>query len=368
MTSKVVASSLTSLLVNDVTKTILNRSEDITPAIDEVQSWWGYDLLNRRPSPAYNEYGIFQGTDLDLACFLYALSSREAVINLPEYHSHTKSKIREDQQLISKQNRHGKLVGVGGNKDFFSFHMKIIDENIIGEDKVGYPRTFSLTDKIGNWYEGWKRIEFVPTLKENRFLTENKLWSGHTIHFKNFVHPNRWISVFGQHYVITRLLMDRLEDQASFLNNEIKRLLNSGIKYPGNEGPKSYDVSYGDSKQEKFPAFEMKVYIPEAKYIGEYIPLKNNQDELVSAYRKRKHMIYSVVPQLRFMTRASEFAHFKSPDRFPSWIKNVKWEGGFKLPKGRIEYERLKLFQDKVGELSVSLLKRSYEKSATVAD
>jgi hypothetical protein len=67
------------------------------------------------------------------------------------------------------------------------------------------------------------------------------------------------------------------------------------------------------------------------------------------------------------MTRASEFAHAQNPDRFPAWMKNVAWEDGFKIPpRGRTLYNRLKLFQDKVGEHSVSLLKRSFEKSATV--
>ena len=195
--SKVVGSSLMNLLQYPTTIRILNKNENIFPLIDEVQSWWGYDLLNRKPSPAYNEHGIFQGTDLDLACFLYALSERDSVINIPDYKSHTKAKIKMEQTLISKQNRHGKLIGVTANKDFFSFGIKIIDENVIGQDKVGDFRSFSLTDKTGNWYDGWKRIEFVPTIKENKFLTENKLWSGNTISFKNFIHPNPGFQYLG---------------------------------------------------------------------------------------------------------------------------------------------------------------------------
>lgn len=366
---KVVAGSLTTLLQNPIVLTILDRSADITPIIEEVKSWWGYDLMNRKPSPAYNDYGIFTGTDLDLACFLYALAGRGAVINLPEYKAHTKSKIREDQVRTSTENRHGKLVGVGGNKHFFSFNINIIDENIIGTDKVGYLRRFSLTDKTGGWYDGWKKVEFVPTINENKFLTENELWSGHTVAFKNFIHPNRWTSVFGQHYIITRLLMDRLEEEGAFLFKETKRLQDDGIKFPKGDGPSPpVSTTYGNSKQEKFTAFEMKVFMPETQFTGAFSPLDDKQISLVEGYKKRGKFIYSDIPQLRFMTRASEYAHYKAQDRMPAWIKNTSWEAGFKIPpRGRTNYDRLKLFQDKVGEHSISLLRRTYSKSATVA-
>ena len=366
---KKVSKSITTILDDPIVKIILNRSADIKEVIQEVTSWWTFDLENRKPSPAYTEDGIFTGTDLDLACFLYSLAGRGAVINLPTYKAHTQAKIREDQRLLSKENRHGKLIGVGSNKDFFSFNIKIIDENVIGEDSVGDFRSFSLTDKTGKWYDGWKTIQFVPTLKENRFLTENKLWSGNTIYFRNFIHPNRWTSVFGRHYIITKLLIDRLDDEAKFLNTEAKRLQEAGVSFPEGEGPRPYvPTSYGDSKQVKFTAFEMKVYMPKTKIEGDYELLDETQENLVQAYRNRKSIVYSIIPHLRFMTRASEYAHFIAQDRLPYWIQNVQWEDGFKIPRGRTVYQRMKLFQDKVGEHSISLLKRTYEKSATVAD
>jgi len=367
---KQVAGSLTSILQEPIVQEILDRTSDMTPIGEEIQSWWGYDLMNRKPSPAYDDYGIFKGTDLDLACFLYALTGRDSVINIPTYKRHTQMKVREDQQVISAENRHGKLIGVGANQDFFSFNISIIDENIVSEDRVGEPRSFSLTDKTGNWYDGWKKIEFVPTLKENRFLTENKLWSGSSIVFSHFIHPNRWTSVFGKHYVITRLYMERVSDQAAHINRELKRLISTGLEYPEGEGPRPYvPTSYGDSKRESFTAFEMKVYMPETQYKGEYPTVKATEKDLVEGYKLRKKYVYSVIPKLRFMTRASEFAHYNAPDRMPAWIKNVNWESGFKIPpKGRTQYDRLKLFQDKVGEHSISLLKRTYSKSATVSD
>jgi hypothetical protein len=368
--AKIVATSLKTILQNELVKAILDRSKNIDGSIiDEVKSWWGYDLFTRKPNPAYDMYGVFKGTDLDLACFLYELSGRGAIINIPIYKSHTQAKNRTDQKISSKYNRHGLITGVNANKHFFSFNVNIIDQNVIGEDKIGDFRTFSLTDKFGEWYKGWKVIEFVPTLKENRFITENRLWTGNKIIFKNFIHPNRWTSFFGHHYVITKLLIERLEDEAQFLFMEMKRLLESGITYPEDTGPKSYDYEYGKSVQKKFPAFECKIYIPETQISGDYNFIEETQEGLVRAHKTRNYYLYSLIPKLSFMTRASEYAHYKNPDRFPSWLKNVQWESGFKIPpRGRTTYERLKLFQPKVGEHSVSILKRSYEKSATVAE
>jgi len=71
---KHIARSLKTLLENPFVKSILDRSCDLTRVSETVKSWWGYDLMTRKPSPAYNDYGIFKGTDLDLACFLMVSS------------------------------------------------------------------------------------------------------------------------------------------------------------------------------------------------------------------------------------------------------------------------------------------------------
>ena len=93
--------------------------------------------------------------------------------------------------------------------------------------------------------------------------------------------------------------------------------------------------------------------------------MKNTQASLVEAYQTRKKY-QNYIKALRFMTRATEFAHSQAPNNFPAWVKGAKWESGFKIPKGRVQWDRLKLFQTEVGELSISLLRRWYEKSAKV--
>jgi hypothetical protein len=365
---KYVAKSLVTLLENPMVKDTLDRTSDILDTARTAQAFWGYDLMSRKPSPAYNEYGVFTGTNLDLACFLYALVGREAVINIPRYKAGTKTTLREDQKLASKENRHGRLVGVLGNQKFFKFNIKIIDENVIGEDKVGDFRTFSLTGHDGNWYDGWDRIEFVPTLNENKFITENKLWTGSTIYFENFIHPNRWTSFFGHHYVISKLIIERLTEETSNLNSQIKLMLSAGITFPSEkEAPKSYDgYTYGETKSMSFESFEAKIFIPELNIKGEYPRIKKSQANLVSTYEKKKELS-RIKESLMFMTRATELAHYKAPTNMPAWIQNTKWEDDFVEPGKRIKWQRLKLFQPEVGKHAVSILKRVTQKSTQVS-
>lgn len=363
---KQIANSLKTILINPMVLDALDRTKDIIPVAEAAMQFWSYDLMTRKPSPAYNEYGVFTGTNLDLACFLYELAGRGAVINIPHYKSGTRKTTRSDQKRISSSG-HGAIIGVKSNKDFFKFSVQIFDENVVGADKVGDYRTYSLTNHVGQWYEGWHRIEFVPTLNENKFITENKLWTGNEIIFRNFVHPNRWTSFFGHYYVISKIVIDRLSEEIKHLNARIKNMLAEGIEYPEGEGPAPYvEREYGETKSVKFESFQAKLFIPDLGLKGEYPTIEKSQESLVATYNKKKQLA-RMKDSLQFMTRATEYAHYENPDRMPAWIKNVAWEDGFKEPRGRISWQRLKLFQPEVGKHSVSILKRTYEKSAQVS-
>ena len=117
---KHISQSLKTLLINPMVLDILDRTVDITGVATVAKNFWGYDLLKRKPSPAYNDYGLFQGTDLDLACFLYALADRGAVITIPYYKAKSRKTVREDQKRISAES-HGKVTGVISNQKFFKF-------------------------------------------------------------------------------------------------------------------------------------------------------------------------------------------------------------------------------------------------------
>ena len=366
--AKKVAKSLKDLVDNPVLQTIQDRTKNISSIFEEVKGYWNYDIYSRKPGPAYTDDGVFVGTDLDLACFLYSLQGRNAVINIPEYETFRQTKFKEGQMLTSKDNRHGKIVGVVANQHNFTFSVRIIDTNVMTSSNTGDYRNFAMTGFDGNWYKGWKTIQLLPSVEENKFITENKLWSGDKIIFKNFVHPNRWTSFFGQYYFTTKLLIDRLVEERKHLNSIKKRMLNEGINYPLREGgsPSSYvreDIDKG--KQIKVKSFNVEVDFVERT--GEYSNYENSQDDLIlvsnlwSDYGK-------VITNLRFMTRATELAHYNNPQRMPGWLKNVKWESGYVLKGKRIEWDRLVLYQPGVGKQGVSIRKRSFEKAERVSE
>jgi hypothetical protein len=367
---KRISKSLSTLLSNPMVLDTLDRSKDIEPIATIAKGFWDYDLLSRKPSPAYDEYGVFRGTDLDLACFLYALAGRGAVIKIPYYKSTTKKTTRTDQKRISEQ-ANGQITSVIGNKDFFKFSVQIIDQNVIGEDKAGFFRTYTLTDHVGKWSDQWRRIEFVPTMNENKFITENKLWTGNEIIFSNFAHPNRWTSFFGHYYVISKLVMDRISEEVKEnLNPQIKAMLNEGIKYPEGEGPAKAapgTYEYGETVSKIFPSFQAKIFVPDLNLKGEFAKIPHDQAHLVATYQKVKRL-NNLKSYLTFMTRATELAHYNAPDNMPGWIKNVKWEDDFVEPGKRTKWQRLKLFQPEPGKHSVSILKRVYDKSVQVSD
>lgn len=367
---KHVASSLKDILENPLVISILDKSNKITEIIQTVQNFWEFDLFSRRPGPAYID-GVFQGTNLDLAAFLYALIGRNAVINISSYKSFRQTKFKTGQHLVSKENRHGVILGVTANKYTFVFSVKIKDVNVMKSEEVGDYRNFSLTNFEGKWYDGWKKIEFLPTIEENKFITENRIWSefGNVITFKNFIHPNRWTSFFGQYYFITKLLIDRLAEEAKHLFKETERMLEKGISFPPSDREKVQsfvDKDIDKGKSIKVEAFEVEIDVPEND--SQFLTYKDTQENLVGLFRLANSYRYSIIPKLRFMTRATEFAHYTFPNRFPTWIENTKWERDYVLKGKRKKWQRLVLFQPGVGQQAVSIRKREYEKSEIVTE
>ena len=338
--AKKVASTLINILDTDRMQTVLDKTKSIQPVIDEMMDHWSYDLYTRQPGAAYTEDGVFAGTDLDLACFLFALAQRGAVINIPQYTSRRPKQVTEGEIITSKDNRHGKILGVLANKENFSFSIRINDANVITTDSVGNFRNFMLVDVDGTWYDGWKTIQFVPTAKENDFLSNNKLWSDNSVVFKNFIHPNRWVSFYGQHYFVTKALIERLTEEAAFLKGLAKDMRARGIVIGGHGGEKKEwpkKIVVGDQESIKIKVLEAEVEFPElqGKYPVDAISMLpdytgTTNSELLKGVEDRSRILTnSIIPKLRFATRATEFAFFKhgeNGDKMPTWIQNANWD------------------------------------------
>ncbi|MEK6884246.1 MAG: hypothetical protein AABY22_31740, partial [Nanoarchaeota archaeon] len=265
--------------------------------------------------------------------------------------------------------------------DVFSFSVLVNDMNVIVKgkngkpDSVGAPRNFMVVDLDGSWTKGWDVIEFLPTAPENAFLSDKKLWTGNQVVFKNWVHPNRWASFYGQYYFLTKALIDRLEDEASWLYQECKTLRAAGVT-DGTEDEDYEDAApkttVGKAKKIEVEAFESQVDF--GGLVGSYqtlhadgVSVEGNEGILLAAAQLlRKKIVYTILPQLRFATRCVEMAFVKHGlkehgSKLPTWLRGVEWERGVVLPGKRTAWNRMSL-----GE-GIALRYRFWKKKETVA-
>ena len=371
---KHVAKTLRNILENPTMQFIMDRTLPLDDVIKVAQGYWTYDMYNRKPGPALVD-GVFEGTDLDLACFLTALAERGAVLNIPRYKSMRPKTIKEGERISSSSNRHGKILNLVANKDVFSFGLKMMDMNVMTTESVGDFRTFSLTTPDGNWYDGWDSIGWDPSAKENQFLSENEMWTNNRVIFKHFVHPNRWISIYGQHYFITKALIDRLTEQAADNFKQMKRMLADGIEYPvsGDGAKKVWPKSTkAEGKSVKFEAMEVEIDIPDNG--TKFQQLDSTQQNLIDLTEQRRKWNNTIIPNLKFSTRITEYAFYKygqknaGGEKMPAWLSGgTVWERDFKLPRKKIKWDRLKLMQPGVGEFSVAIRKRIKTKAEIMA-
>jgi hypothetical protein len=386
---KKIPKTLKTILQNPLMETIMNRGEKIGPVVDEVLAQWDYDLFKRKPGSAYyvTEDGKTEiETDLDMASFLDALSKRNAVINLPEYNALRPESIKENQVSISKENRHGKLLGVTSNQETFSYGVRFKDAqtvNLLEDDEVGAYRTFLMTNFGGDLYEGYNTLEFVPTYSENKWFYEKGIWrddpnvKDNSINFKHFVTPNKWLSFYGQHYFIIKALEIRLVEQIKYMKDLSKDMVESGIKYPVTTGRGQYYKdkahSYGHFDKKTVWCFESEIDYPDND--STYPTPEYNQTVLVGV-KKRTKQLTKQLAKIRYYIRNTELAFANKhgmingkdiPIKFhtPAWIDS-EWQTDYRLKGKQKRWNRLKLMQPAVGELSVSLKFRWSKKTQKI--
>lgn len=367
--AKQVAATLKNILNDPLMKLVRDKSTDIQPAVSECLSYWDYDLYTRKPGPAYQD-GVFVGTDLDLVTLLYAMIDRGAVIKIPTYKSLRPRTQKTGEMVVSKADRHGKILRVNGNQNSFVFSVLIKDMQVMTTDTVGGFRNFCVTDFRGTWYDGWETIEFLPTAKENAFLNDRNLYTNSKIEFKHFVHPNRWVAFYGQYYLKTKALIERLKDEDSWLYQRRKELEDAGITAPpGYLMESDYEVDKAAGKKIMIKAFEVELDLPplEAEYSCHKV--EPTPDCWVRLYETRKRNMQAVA-RLCAMTRATELAFVLHGgyQRLPGWIKNAGWEQGYKQKGKRKIWNRLVLGQPIVGQTGIALRARTWDKTENVSE
>ena len=331
-------------------KVIMDRGqgidEDFVAAIlgQSLMSWEG-----RNPRPAIDQHGNFQRTDLDLLSFLVPIAARGAVIEIPRYRNRRQIIVRSDERKVGTNN-FGPLTGLTSNRDVFSFSVRIHDKTIVRteheREEIGAHRNYMVVDCDGHWYQGWDKIVLDPIRAENAFLRENGLFTGNTVYFKDYVHPNRWQSVFSAAHLLKKMLVVRLDDEAHFYRMEVKRLQAAGINFPPSEkeaySPPEFE---GETLPIKVTTMEMALDIPE--FSGNYDPVPAALYGLEHAYNRQKYVTYTLKPMAQFCVRANEAAYFLNGiGQVAHWMEGRKWKSGWKTPGGRVEWNQMVLSPD----------------------
>jgi len=339
--------------VNNLSK-ITDRTQDVKDITEKLMSEWDLHIEGRAAD------------GLDMASLLYSLYRRSAYVTLPNYRaSSVKSTVKTGTVVTSKENRNGPLHSLVSNKETLSFSIKIKDNNVVNlETGVGgEPHNFRIIDHDGSWYSGYAGLNFNPDTEELKVLSQI---TNHELALKNFIHPNRWVSLYGSPYITAKALMLRLNDRASFLKLDTRRIL-PFITFDTPPQKTAYEsVEKGSVVKKKVESIEVKLDIPE--FTGNYAPIESSIEgydpekdiaeydnaKLLEVFKaasdERNVIIYSIIPQIQFLTRATEFAFYKygrnGTEKFPAWVQNLSWERGVKFPRKRIEWNRLTLTDD----------------------
>ena len=286
----------------------------------------------------------------DMVTLLNLLVENNSVIVIPKYESSVAGIKKENEIVISNENRHGKIVGLIANKKNFSFSIRIIDSNIINKDNnnIGEFRLFKIVDPEGNKYKGLDQFQVI-----------SKVEGIDKLEFDSFVSQDRQYDLFSENYFLSKLLMKRLSMESSYYNSIIKEMLNKDVKYPL-DTKKSSSGEYYPSKGIKkiIKAFTADVYVPDLDNDSRFPEYEYNQENLIDLTNKRKDIIYKIIPKINFMCRAIEFAYFK-------YNKENKIPDSFKEIWGDISQDQIKIGRTMWDSLKLSngleIRKREYE-------
>jgi hypothetical protein len=342
---------------NDL-ETLQDRTQDPRPVCTRLLDVWGYDLDKRKPGVAFVDAEGIPVTDLDLAAFMTPLVENRTVINVPKYKSRRAASVREGDYITSKDNRHGRLSGLTSKQGSFSFGIRIDDLNVIqvtekenGETdtEVGAFRVLLLQDVTGDWYEGWSTIDILPNGLP-REIFKKLSGAAAALKFQYFIHPNRWPSFYGKYYAFAKAAIVRLEDQMRHMRSETGRLRKE-LDIP----PKKWGKSTKVGEEESIKVWAFEAFVDGIELTKEYEAYETTREAYDTAVALQKRL-NALLEQLRFLTRATEYAFWKHAvcvnvpeDDVLDWLKGKKdgaprrpswtvtagkaWETGFKIKK-----------------------------------
>lgn len=292
---------MTAIKFAEVEARIKDRAMDTRATGRDLLAAWGFDLDSRRPGVAYVDEAGMPVTTLDMACLLSELVEWGSVIVVPTYEAHGVATKKAGEVVLSKENRHGKIVGVLGHKDRFNFSVRILDMNVMTSHSVGAWRNFLLmTD--GVWHDGFNGLTFVPDHAENERIAKIAQFNN-TMTFEHLIDPSRWTSFYGAPYLLAKLLITRLADEKKHLDAEIKRV-RTALNITTTS---SYEPSEKVGEEKKVTVWSCLVEVDGLALTGAYPAVPTTKEGLEEATNRRTRL-NGYLERLRFQTRATEYA------------------------------------------------------------
>jgi len=310
-----------------------DRSEKAVPSVMDYLDHWGCDLKGRTPKRFEGEDGSMT-VELDLPALIMELVKQQAVINIPTYHRAGPRVVKDNEVVLSSDNRHGKVKAPSSHKEFANLGINIVDANVIKDGSVGAPRTYNFCGVLGEFRDesAWTSIEIFgadDTLADEVSLTCT-------------VNQERWSSVYGRPYLVAKAAALRLEDEFKYYNGKVRGLRkmfprdsDGAFTYPTKETGNTVDVTVV-AFEAKVDGFTMTSSYPEVEQTLEGL----------EAAERHLSTVRRTLTLLRFPIRVSEAAflrHCVGDDaavswcstkggtvRSPSWANDAEWETGFK--------------------------------------
>ncbi len=319
-----------------------------------IRSILGQSVFNwedRDMSLALNPDGTLRTRNLDLFSFLVPLAEKGAIIGIPDYKNRGPV-VKESCERRVGQGVFGPLKGLVSSKKTFAFSLSVDDQNLLvtlkdGSEKVGWVHNYMMVDHSG------KQREDFGTLVVENFGGEGDIFQNLNfgglgqvaLDFKHYIHPNRWQSIYGAPYLLLKMLLERLKDEIKFLNDEIGRLKNAGIRGKMFLDKRDRTVMHkGPKKNIEVSTLQFVLDLP--PFSNSYAPLPKNLYALNLACSRRKQLLYHFIPIVQFVTRADEAAYFLhglKNNSVAHWMRGAKWEDNYRRGSGRTLWRRMPL-------------------------
>jgi hypothetical protein len=317
---------------NPLVPLIMNRNIPLTREFAlMVMRQTQFSYHGRKPKSAHDNKGLVRKTNLDLLSLLVDLYKRSARIELTSYDNQLPWQAYAGQQHVGGTKRFGSITGLISHRELLSFSLQMKDESVLkssgSKPELGAYRNYMIADYQGSWHKGWHGFSWDMNTDEKAYLERRNILVDGNVDYEDYLHLNRRQSVTSAPYLLLKLLWQRIEDEISFFEAEIKRLESLGVERPLDLEPvMRFKIAEGDSASVEVPTFTMRLY--GLSFSGEYTTVTTDDLGYRLADRTINFLSHKLRPIVQFMMRADEVAFYRfglKQDFVSSWIKGSAW-------------------------------------------